>query len=230
VQRALHLASDGAEARRRALGTARGASTATPTALVEATTTTRTALVEATTTTRTSLVEATTATRTSLVEATTATAAFETAAASTINSPFAAREAPATSSALFEALASSAVGSSTATKAIPATTAMDAAFSSAAIEAPSATPALLIWSCKAAALASIGVPPIREAGTRWSFISVGCATAARRPVAQVWRYIRHLCAAGPRGDFGSVRPPRCGCVNCGSSHSNISVDLLSPGS
>jgi hypothetical protein len=187
VQRALHLASDGAEARRRALGTARGASTATPTALVEATT----------------------ATRTSLVEATTATAAFETAAASTINSPFAAREAPATSSALFEALASSAVGSSTATKAIPATTAMDAAFSSAAIEAPSATPALLIWSCKAAAaLASIGVPPIREAGTRWSFISVGCATAAHRPVAQVWRYIRHLAprrrtsapsASGPSG-------------------------------
>jgi hypothetical protein len=186
VQRGLHLASDGAEARRRALGTARGASTATPTALVEATT----------------------ATRTSLVEATTATAAFETAAASTINSPFAAREAPTTSSALFEALASSAVGSSTATKAIPATTAMDAAFSSAAIEAPSATPALLIWSCKAAALASIGVPPIREAGARWSFISVGCATAARRPVAQVWRYIRHLAprrrtsapsASGPSG-------------------------------
>jgi hypothetical protein len=222
VQRALHLASDGAEARRRALGTARGASTATPTALVEATTatrtslveattTTRTALVEATTTTRTSLVEATTATRTSLVEATTATAAFETAAASTINSPFAAREAPTTSSALFEALASSAVGSSTATKAIPATTAMDAAFSSAAIEAPSATPALLIWSCKAAAaLASIGVPPIREAGTRWSFISVGCATAARRPVSQVWRYIRHLCVAGR---LRLRPPPRSGCVN-----------------
>jgi hypothetical protein len=221
VQRGLHLASDGAEARRRALGTARGASTATPTALVEATTTTRTALVEATTTTRTalveattttrtSLVEATTATRTSLVEATTATAAFETAAASTINSPFAAREAPATSSALFEALASSAVGSSTATKAIPATTAMDAAFSSAAIEAPSATPALLIWSCKAAALAPIGVTPIREAGTRWSFISVGCATAARRPVSQVWRYIRHLCVAGR---LRLRPPPRSGCVN-----------------
>jgi hypothetical protein len=83
---------------------------------------------------------------------------------------------------------------------------MDAAFSSAAIEAPSATPALLIWSCKAAAaLASIGVPPIREAGTRWSFISVGCATAARRPVAQVWRYIRHL---APRRGGLRLRPPR----------------------